>query len=76
MTSIVFSRVCRAMPGMLDTASTRAGSTRWWSLSAQLTCEAATPTGTENPSGNHPSHTQKTMRARRPSQKAGVEESR
>ena len=76
MTSMVFSRVCRAMLGMFETASTSAGRMRWYRCADRLTWEAATPTGAEKPSGNHPSHTENTTSATSPSQNAGVEESR
>lgn len=58
------------------TESVSAGSTRWYARCASETLAASTPMGTENPSGNHLSSTQKTMSTTRPSQNVGVDASR
>ena len=47
----------------------------WRAASAKVTSEAATPRGTENPKGNHPSPTENTMSATSPSQNVGVDAS-
>ena len=64
------------MLGVLATAKTSAGKTRCCSFCAQLTCAASTPKGTLKPNGAQRSHTAKTMRATRPSQNVGVEDSK
>ena len=73
---MVFSRVCRAMLATPMIESVRAGSTMWCRVSAKVTSAADFPMGTENPKGNHPSHTENTMSITSPSQNVGTEASR
>ena len=54
--------------------SVSAGSSRWWSFCQRVTFSLKTPTGAENPTGNHPSHTAKMSRNSSPSQNVGTDE--
>ena len=76
MTSTVFSRVWSATLATPVRESTRAGSAAWWMRSSSVTLAEEAPMGTENPTGNQPSQTEKTISANMASQNPGVAESR